>query len=161
MTDCDIFHVIFFLLSCIKYLLNATFVTTLSFQISVLESLDKGKFCQFCVLDQHTQDQNLTYWCALRGLSIYNLFNLLSLSISVAFIFEWHSNLVKIPVCVTFQFEWHSIFEWYSNFSDNPILVTFKFERHSNLSNILIWVTFLFEWHSNLSEISNWVTFHF
>ena len=67
------------------------------------------------------QDQNSTYRCALKGLRIYNLFNLFSLPIWVTFIFEGHSNLSENPICLTFQFEWHS------NLSDNLIWVTFHF----------------------------------
>ena len=98
------------------------------------------------------QDRNSTYRCAIRGLRIYNLFNLFSLPIWVTFIFEWHSNLSENPICVTFPFE-RTKFEWHSNLSDIPFLATFKFERHSNLSYIPICVTFQFEGHFILSDI--------
>ena len=57
---------------------------------------------EFCHNFKGKQDRNLTYRCALRGLRIYNLFNLFSLPIWVTFIFERHSNLSQNPICVTF-----------------------------------------------------------
>ena len=114
----------FFLLSIISYKISLKVYVLNKSSISdkcAIKAREKLNLSKFGILNQHKQDPNSTYRCALRGLRIYNLFNLFSFPIWVTFQFVWHSNLSDIQVWETFKFEWHS------SLSDILIRVTSDF----------------------------------